>query len=273
MGKVKRSGKIQLTPGSSLFPIFKVVEGELVIARENIIGMYPFCDILARDKSEGKKRAYQEFMYIYLMYDINSEFEGLPVKERLIKSIKACSLEMDYEPDALVLQARNSYEEIYAILNPQVKMYLTLRRGLKSGEKVISNVIEKIEELIEQYDVRKEGQANEIGNMVTLLNTLNSLAGQFPSAIANIDSIYKSIKESDAQLEAEVYGGGTRFSREDPDYIAKKFGSLRDDDSKAGRATTIGIEHEKNDLRTIKKDNPVIGADIETIRSLGLSNE
>ena len=226
--------RMKLQKGKSLIPLFSMdVDGKtLIINRDYVRGLYPFKDILSSDNTKDKNQAYKIFMYIYLMNDYNSELDGLPYEEKHNKAIVLAdinTIEMpNFEKTKVLKDATNHYLTIYEALNPQIKLYRTLRRSLHTAERTIQTLSNRLESSLNNIEKRQraleakqdsttEDLLIDISPVISDLNSLMSLSKSLPDTINSINNIFDSIKEEELE-DTIVRGGGNVGDREDPSY-------------------------------------------------------
>lgn len=221
---------------------FKVENGLLVLAKEELRNIAPFKALLERDKgsdgdNDGRKkyRAFKEFYYIWYTTDVRSPgvIAGYTDKELHIKAIKESRLEDTYKPDKLVKEATSYYraeqEELLVSSNAVINLIKAVRLSDVLTKRMVVSMEKILEEEKEKDDIRQEKINNketvEPVNLVEEAQRTAALLGQFdqviklsekiPKILPTLEALQKKLKVEESGSET-IRGGGKKGSRMDP---------------------------------------------------------
>lgn len=210
--------------------IFTVKEGLLVLNLEELRGIRPFRDVLARDKgSEGdhdgrkKYRAFKEFYYIYYVADFSSfgNLSKYNEKELHIHAVKESGLEDTYKPDALIKECIDWYKCAQLELAPSIPFLQAAIGTLKSSHRVVEKLGEGIEHILETLKT-PEGETPNIAEILAVSKTaadqlelLLDISARIPKAIENLEALEERVKKEQSKDEI-VRGGKKKGNRADP---------------------------------------------------------
>lgn len=88
------------------------VENNGVVFRPEALGIKEFKAVWDRDKTKGKKRAFQEMSFLFFMEDLRSPFKMYTVEEKEEKVIDAVFKEETWKPDKVVQAAQDRYKQL-----------------------------------------------------------------------------------------------------------------------------------------------------------------
>lgn len=219
----------------------------LTLSRVEIAAVPEFNALIRRDKgSEGdsdgrrKLKAYQEFLYIFYVYDYESPIAKLPDTPRITKALTLIGLPSNWKPDKDVKAAIKTYLDLQNDLSPTNKVLISLERGLNLSSKIIDSLVSKMERtlaLVEEASNKINTPTDfdklevpgaitpvhttvfpDITPLVSDMNTLISLSERIPSAIKTIEVVREKVNQEKGSSEI-IRGGREKRNREDPTYL------------------------------------------------------
>ena len=137
-----------------MIDIFTVIGSDIVLTVE-ILSLKPFRELIERDNSKNKIYSRQEMLYIYHF----ASYKSLGVKKGMADfklkehAIDNSGLPLDYQPDALVMEAIKVYKDIqYTALDEQ---YVLLQTVSNTRNKALETIKNKLALLVLTIDEDK----------------------------------------------------------------------------------------------------------------------
>ena len=199
--------------------IFELKNGELALAKDEILLVPEFSYILKRDRgsqgdAQGRKklRAYQEFHYVYLIADYESPCnkQGMTDKEAHEYAIKEIGLPEGYKPDEHLYRAIEKYRKlIYNLDKEAIESLLRIFRRVLSR---IGNIDTFIQDLLDRDDATED----QIDKYVKYQKELFNLATDLPKYIERLSEAITKVKLTETSGDI-ARGGGEVPDSYDPD--------------------------------------------------------
>jgi hypothetical protein len=199
--------------------IFKIEQDELVLDRDYLRGIPEFKVILERDRgskgdADGRKkfRAWQEFMYIYIVSSFYSypNKGGYNEKDTHKAAITESNLEEDFKPDPLIKAAIVKNRELEKAVVPTLNTINTVLKGLKISDKISESIIDNIESIIDKEEKKNKeclerGETIDIANNIIItealikqLEQLTKIANSLPKTIDTLQDLYVKLSKEEA---------------------------------------------------------------------------
>ena len=157
------------------------IKGEDIILNAQTLGIPSFKAVYERDKSKGKKRAYQEISYVTFLCDntTDNRYRGYSEEERVRVLKRDFIKDVEWVPDELVLQAIESFRELQK--TPTSKLY----ESALNGANKLAGYFQNINFEIMDNEGRPIHSAKElaqnlaaVGNIVKSLKQLEAVVRQ-----------------------------------------------------------------------------------------------
>lgn len=142
-----------------------------------------------RDKSKGKKRAIEEFAYVYFVADYKSVYSSYAKGEKEGEVIKDIITIPNWKPDKLVAEAIERYEELQQ--TPSMRLLQSVR-----------NSIRKLEEYFDEVDLLEEDEKGKLKHDVTKLTRAINDASKMTESLKNLEDRVKKEQTEEGALRA-----------------------------------------------------------------------
>ena len=168
--------------------LFKLVNNNIVLNIDEIILVKEFNALLKRDKSHNKSRAFEEFKYIYFVYDYSSPYVQKGYGEVILKAKALDNCEITIEEDDLVKSAIDVYKDLQDSL--ELRIYLNLIKSFDITDKIIDKIREDI-----TLKLSEDSSVDNINSLVSSLKTLLTLANDIPDKLESLKKCENLIKK------------------------------------------------------------------------------
>ena len=175
--------------------LFKFEQYKITISEE-AFALKPFKQIWNRDKSQNKDRAISELSYIYFMQDPRSDYQYLVDEEERARAIiEGEGLPLDWEPDKLVKEALDFYNQF---------------------KPTSALLLEDIRFMIDQYRKKLRSMASNGFDELTVkeLKDINALIKAIPSLVKDLDEAEKALS-TEMRNQGKMRGQGEKTIFED----------------------------------------------------------
>jgi len=157
------------------------IKGETIILNAQTLGIPPFKEIYERDKSKGKKKAYEEISYVTFLCDntTDNRYRGYSEEERVRVLKRDFIKDLTWEPDDLVKEAIEKFRELQK--SPTSKLYEAALNGANKLAGYFTNIdFELIDDEGKPIHSAKELAQNlaAVGNIVRSLKQLEAVVRQ-----------------------------------------------------------------------------------------------
>ena len=157
------------------------IKGEQVILNAQVLGIPPFKELYERDKSKGKKKAYQEISYITFLCDntIDNHYRGYGEREREEILKRDFIKNENYQPDELVLEAIIKFKDLQK--TPTSRLYESALDGANKLAGYFTNInFDELDSEGKPIHSAKELAQNlaAVGNIVKSLKQLEQVVRQ-----------------------------------------------------------------------------------------------
>ena len=216
--------------------LFKVENDLLVLDKEEIRGIEEFKVILERDKgskgdNDGRKKfaAYKQFMYIYIVADLNSYPNQAAYNDKELHEagIIEARLESNFKPDAAIKIAIAKYRKIQLEGSPTLNALHTSIRGLRLSDMNNKRIINNIESAIERHEKSKKekeerGEPIDLASELVLSQSITSQLDLMMATSVKIPKMVSILEELFERLRKEekgdnfTRGGHVKGNRADP---------------------------------------------------------
>lgn len=199
--------------------IFELNDRSISLARDEILLIEEFKRLYKRDRgiqgdAQGRKkrRAFQEFHYIYLMCDYDSypNRNGLSESAAHKYSLIEVGFEEGYAPDDVVLNAMKRYINEQYNINKEV--ILTLLRMFRTTLTRIDNIRTSIDNQLETRNLEEA----DIDRFIKYQKELFTITTELPSNIERLEAALVKIKDKELG-SIKMRGGGEIPDSADPD--------------------------------------------------------
>ena len=174
---------------------------EVIFNKQELLTTHPFKKILKRDHgssikgSRRKDRAYNELAYIYFMADWESPAMGMVIPQRDMFVKRLLRIDEKWKPDDLILEGITMYQEVQLEQMPSLKVFYTLRKGMRILEHGLRVVIDDIEHRVMQQD---EMSLDQIALLEERMVSLMNLADKVPTSIDKMEKIEDKVRTEKA---------------------------------------------------------------------------
>lgn len=231
-----------------MIDIFSVdINKELIINKPVVTSIPAFRAVLSRDRgskgdSQGKMKlmAFKHLLYIYYVADLRSSLVLDGTKKSMIHSeaLLMTGLPDTFRVDKVISTAIEKYKEMQ-LDTPEIRMLVSLKRGLALASKVVEVLIAKIEDDLEYYATAdlvatSEGDLEVLGKEVDAekelelidpskilkrlldnIKKITSIGSDVNKTLATVKEVEEKIKRQMSE-EGAVRGGVTLGNREIP---------------------------------------------------------
>lgn len=168
--------------------LFRLVNNSIILNIDEIALIKEFNTLIKRDKSINKSKAFEEFKYIYLVYDYSSPYvqKGLNEKDLKRKALENCDITI--EEDEQIISAIKVYIDLQDSL--ELRIYLNLIKSFDITDKIIDKIREDI-----QLKLSEESNVDNINSLVSSLKTLLTLANDIPDKLESLKKCENLIKK------------------------------------------------------------------------------
>ena len=215
---------------------FKIENDLLVIDKDEVRGKPEFRILLERDRGskgdvDGRKKfqAYKEFMYIYLIADLESWINkaGYNDKEAHKAALKDADLDSTFKLDSDIKIAITTYRTLQLEMLPALSTLSSILKGLKVADKISQSIIENIETVMDNHKERKikAAEQNEplnpgddlviTQNLVAQLGQLMDISTKIPKTIETLEKIEDRLAKDKSGISLGR-GGKEIGNRADP---------------------------------------------------------
>lgn len=175
-------------------------EGYTLSVEPEVLLLAPFKALWDRDKTSDKRKAMQEFGFIYFMGDPRSDYQYIVDEEERAKEIiKGQGMPKSWKADKAVQRAL----EFYNSFKPS-------SAGLLEDTRVAIN---KLRELLRNIDLT---QTDDKGKPIYTLNTITATIKQIPGLVKDLDEAERTLSK-DIMNEAKARGSQSKALGEDED--------------------------------------------------------
>lgn len=215
--------------------LFKVVNGELQIDKEEARGIKEFATILSRRKTckgdhDGRKKvmATKELIYITFMADYSTYHSAFIGEERHRKAKNDADLPKNWKPDDEVNEAITKYKEILNEYSPTANILNTVEQGLMMSSEAVKGYIHQMKAAIEASHnmMKKLKQDKDSMEVIAAMQTTNSLvqssikdilgiSKELPKALKQMRELKEQVKLERSEAK-QLTGGKRKGNREDP---------------------------------------------------------
>jgi hypothetical protein len=229
---------------------------QIELHKEEIRLIKEFNKLLSRDKGIKdkeanetdrliKKKALQEFTFLYFYCDWDSPYVSYSDEERYEKAKKDAGLPNSWFIDGPVAEAVTYYTEEQLKASPDIAIIMELKKSLqttnlfiKQLRSMISNDMKVITDAQQRYDdiIRSSEdpiavesaqqnlvvlRAGRIEAITTNLNQLIKFSVDVPKSIKQLNQYEAAAKEDIGDTSRVVVGGGEVYARESTDYLKR----------------------------------------------------
>jgi hypothetical protein len=198
--------------------IFKVVDGELIINRPEILLYKNLGTILHRDKDRFKKQAFKELAYIYFTRDPESVVfkHGYNEQETHQYAVDNAKLDDSWEVDSIIKGAQKEYDianssVIKDVIREALIAFANYTKIIKLVRKHIDKILKTAEEI--EGDLTVE----EINKLISYSNQLIEIGNAIPAVK---DKLYNSLRIVEKSMDID---DNTDFVRGSEEVVPESF--------------------------------------------------
>ena len=170
--------------------LFKIVDGELIILKEEVMLHHALHTVLRRDKDRFKKQAFKELAYIYFVKDPDSPVfkYGMNEQESHKYAIDKTSMPNEWTVDEVMQEALKEYEYLTGSIVKDVirEALITFRNYIK----ILQLIRKHIDKLLKEAD-EHELTVEDIGKLMSYTEQLLKISNAIPEIK---DKLYNSLR-------------------------------------------------------------------------------
>lgn len=170
--------------------LFKIVDGELTILKEEVMLHRALHTILRRDKDRFKKQAFKELAYIYFVKDPDSPVfkYGMNEVDAHVYALDKTKMPSDWTVDETMVEALKEYEYLTGSVVKDVirEALITFRNYIK----ILQLIRKQIDKLIKEAE-EHELTVEDIGKLMSYTEQLLKVSNAIPEIK---DKLYNSLR-------------------------------------------------------------------------------
>jgi len=170
--------------------LFKIVDGELIILKEEVMLHRALHTVLRRDKDRFKKQAFKELAYIYFVKDPDSPVfkYGMNEQESHKYAIDKTNMPNEWTVDEVMQEALKEYEYLTGSIVKDVirEALITFRNYIK----ILQLIRKHIDKLLKEAD-EHELTVEDIGKLMSYTEQLLKVSNAIPEIK---DKLYNSLR-------------------------------------------------------------------------------